>query len=177
MTNQNQPPVPVSGLAAVLAIVQAVVAVVPRWLVVAAGVVFVAWLGFDLYLNARQKLAQTEAVEVETQVKIARQATESQKGVLPMDLGNRSASPDAPQINSITDAYDIIRKSADDDAKFAALVVDARAGKRNGSAALDEALTRFVRYQDSFPKLSPESRERIKHNHPEWFLGYAGGNQ
>jgi hypothetical protein len=64
MSNQDQqPPVPVSGLAAVLAIVQAVVAVVPRWLVVAAGVVFVSWLGFDLYLNAQMKLTELEKTQ------------------------------------------------------------------------------------------------------------------
>jgi hypothetical protein len=65
MTNQNRPPVPVSGLAAVLAIVQAVVAVVPRWLVVAAGVVFVSWLGFELSQKAQQATLQTETMRAQ----------------------------------------------------------------------------------------------------------------
>jgi hypothetical protein len=87
----NQPPVPVSGLAAVLAIVQAVVAVVPRWLVVAAGVVFVAWLGFDLYLNAQMKLLDLEAKRGETAASSAKfiappDIEKMQREVLPTDI-------------------------------------------------------------------------------------------
>jgi hypothetical protein len=62
MTNEGPQPAP-SGLGAILSIVQAVVAIVPRWLVVAAGVIFLTWLAFDLYLNTRAKLAQTEQTE------------------------------------------------------------------------------------------------------------------
>jgi hypothetical protein len=79
MTNQNQPPVPVSGLAAVLAIVQAVVAVVPRWLVIAAGVVCLSWLGFELYLNARVKLAEVEKIEIDSAIARAEGAGKLQR--------------------------------------------------------------------------------------------------
>jgi hypothetical protein len=65
MSNQEQRPAP-SGLGAVVSIVQAVVALVPRWLVVAAGVIFLTWLGFDMYLNARQKLAETRRIEAQS---------------------------------------------------------------------------------------------------------------
>jgi hypothetical protein len=65
MTNQN--PVPVSGLAAVLAIVQAVVAVVPRWLVVAAGLMALTDVGFNIYMNARAKVAEVRKIEIESE--------------------------------------------------------------------------------------------------------------
>jgi hypothetical protein len=58
MSNQEQQPAP-SGLGQVLPIVQAVIAIVPRWLVAAAGVIFLTWLGFDLYNNAQQTAART----------------------------------------------------------------------------------------------------------------------
>lgn len=58
-------PGPGAGWGGLISLIGSVVAIVPRWLVVAAGVVFVAWLGFELYLNAWQKLAQTEQVDAE----------------------------------------------------------------------------------------------------------------
>ena len=67
MTNQDQqPPATASGLGQVLAIVQAVTSLVPRWLVVAAGVILLTWLGLDLYLNLRIKMAEVTEVETQT---------------------------------------------------------------------------------------------------------------
>ncbi len=54
---------PAGGFMGAVSLIGHVVSLVPRWLLVAAGVVFVAWLGLDLYLNARVKMAQTRAVE------------------------------------------------------------------------------------------------------------------
>jgi hypothetical protein len=73
MSNQDQQPAPQGGLGGllsfVLSIVQAVTGLVPRWLVVAAGVVFLAWVGLDIYLNARERLARTETIELDNAAK------------------------------------------------------------------------------------------------------------
>jgi hypothetical protein len=90
MTNQEQQPAP-SGLGAVLSIVQAVVALVPRWLIVACGAVFLAWLGFDLYLNARQKIAKTEEIEA-----VSRAKSEPYIGALVNESPPASASSAQP---------------------------------------------------------------------------------
>ena len=56
----KQPAAPTSGLGQVFGIVQAVASIVPRWLLVAAGVIFLAWLGFDLYTNVILRMADVE---------------------------------------------------------------------------------------------------------------------
>jgi peroxiredoxin family protein len=61
MTTRDQLPAP-SGLGAVLSIVQAVVALVPRWLVVATGVIFLTWLGLELFQKSQQVVLQTETM-------------------------------------------------------------------------------------------------------------------
>jgi hypothetical protein len=62
---------PVKGSGSLLSLIGGVVSIVPRRLFVAAGVLFVAWLSFNLYMNARQKIAQTEIAQ--QQAEIARQ--------------------------------------------------------------------------------------------------------
>jgi hypothetical protein len=49
MTKQTEKP---GAVASILSPVAAVLALVPRWLVVAVGVLVVAWLGFELYGKA-----------------------------------------------------------------------------------------------------------------------------
>jgi hypothetical protein len=61
-----QAPAPAAGWGGLFSLVGSVVALVPRWLVVAAGVVFVAWLGFDLYANVQMKMAEVERVQAES---------------------------------------------------------------------------------------------------------------
>ena len=68
-------PAPAAGFMGALSLVGHVVGLVPRPLLVAAGLVFVAWLGFEVYLNARKKMAETEGVETETLVKTDRFCT------------------------------------------------------------------------------------------------------
>ncbi len=62
---------PAAGWGGLFSLIGSVVALVPRWLVVAAGVVFVAWLGFDLYMNAQQKIAVTRKVVEESGLEAA----------------------------------------------------------------------------------------------------------
>ena len=53
-------PSPSAGWSGLFSLVGSVVAIVPRWLVVAAGVVFVAWLGLEIYINAQSLLADLQ---------------------------------------------------------------------------------------------------------------------
>jgi hypothetical protein len=91
VSNQERAPAPqASGLGAVLSIVQAVVALVPRWLVVGAGVIFLAWLGFDLYINTQLKLLDLQAKQAETRAKTITPkgmgAGASVRDILPADV-------------------------------------------------------------------------------------------
>jgi len=63
---QGQASSPVTGWGGLFSLVGSVVALVPRWLVVAAGVIFIAWLGFDLYANVRVKMAEVERIEAQS---------------------------------------------------------------------------------------------------------------
>ena len=74
MTNQDQQPAP-SSLGALLSLVQTVIAIVPRWLVVAAGVIFLTWLGYDLYISSQLKLFDLQAKQAETRAKTAEPVT------------------------------------------------------------------------------------------------------
>ena len=61
-----QAPASIAGWGGLFSLVGSVVALVPRWLVVAAGVIFIGWLGFDLYVNVRVKMAEVERIEAES---------------------------------------------------------------------------------------------------------------
>ena len=66
---------PAKGSGGPISLAAAIVSIVPRWLVAAAGVLLLAWLSFDLYMSARLKMAQTQATEaVKTQEEIKRDA-------------------------------------------------------------------------------------------------------
>jgi hypothetical protein len=49
-----------TGWAGLFSLIGSVVNLVPKWLIPAAGLVFVAWLGFDLYINAQMKLIEKD---------------------------------------------------------------------------------------------------------------------
>jgi hypothetical protein len=55
---QHTPP-PLSGLAGILSIV-------PRWLIIAASIVLLAWTSFEIYINARINIAQVRQVEAQS---------------------------------------------------------------------------------------------------------------
>jgi hypothetical protein len=64
-------PVPVSGWGGLFSLVGSVVGLVPRWLVVAAGVVFVAWLGLDLYMKIGITTAEKEMKDAQARLAVS----------------------------------------------------------------------------------------------------------
>ena len=75
---------PAAGFMGALSPVLSVASLVPRWLVVAAGVVVVAWAGFEIYINAQTKVLQLDQTNAQTkktvaEAKYAEELAEGQK--------------------------------------------------------------------------------------------------